>query len=281
MQATITFFISEAQVARIKAPAAEPAGMDDERDADRRDAAGADGPEAARADSADRAPAAEIGRGAQSDAGAASAKRPVGGDRTRGSPLDLRLALAEHRPHILAAAAVFAVGLLGGIAVVAAGFDMVGFFQGFLPEDVELSWWFVFQNNVTVLLVPIVGVGLLTLGVVTVLILAFNGVVVGGVVAQVASDAGVGLVLALIVPHGVFELPAFWIGGGVTFRVVHLLAKRVRGTRERFLTGPEVGRALLLVGLAVVMLAIAAAIEVYVTPAIAETLFGISEPETV
>jgi len=199
---------------------------------------------------------------------------------SHGSPWDLRLAWAEYRGHVGAATALFAVSLLGGLAMAAAGVDLLELLgiqnlEELLPEDFELTAWFVFANNARVYLLLVLGAVSLGLG--TVFVLAFNGVLVGWVVGIAAPQIGVGPVLALLVPHGIFELPAFWLAGGVGLRLVHLAVNYLRGRRDHFLSRPEWRRTGLLVLVGLVLVAVASVVEVYVTPAVAEAIYGTTE----
>lgn len=196
-------------------------------------------------------------------------------------PDELELALAEHRPHTFAAAALFSLGLVAGLAMAAAGIDLLALLglenvEDLLPEDATLTVWFIFWNNTRVYFLLLVGT--LSLGLLTVFLLGFNGVVIGWVVGLVAGEVGVGRVLVLLVPHGIFELPAFWLAGGIALRLVHLAANRVRGARDQLLTRPEAARVVALVVLGWALVGIAAVVEVYVTPAIAETIYGDLNP---
>lgn len=196
-------------------------------------------------------------------------------------PWDLRLAWAEHRDHVLGATALFAVGLFAGLAMAAAGIDLLELLglenlEDLLPADAELTVGFIFFNNSRVYVLLIVGA--LSLGLLTVLLLGFNGLAIGWVVGLVAGQIGVGRVLALLVPHGIFELPAFWIAGGIGLRLVHLAANRIRGVREQLLTRPEATRILLLAVVGWILVGIAAVVEVYVTPAVAEAIYGDLNP---
>lgn len=192
----------------------------------------------------------------------------------------LRIALAEHRWHVGAATGLFGLGVLGGVGLHLAGVNLLEVLglsspEELLPEDVELTTWFIFRNNARVLLL-LVG-GALTLGLLTVLGLVFNGVVIGWVVAVAAGEAGLGLTLALLVPHGVLELPAFWIAAGVAFRLLTRPVSYLLGRYDHVYTRAEAGRAALLVVVALLAVLLAAAIEVHVTPAIAEALFDLPE----
>lgn len=195
-----------------------------------------------------------------------------------GSPLDLALAWREHRRHVGAAAGVFAAGLVLGVLLYAAGVDLLAALgieslEDIVPEDFQFTAVDVFLNNARVY--GIVLLGAITLGLGSAGVLAFNGVLVGWVVGDAAAGIGIGPVLALLLPHGIFELPALWIAGGVAFRLVHLLANYLRGARDRLLSRAELGRLGLLLLTGIALLAVAAVIEVHVTEALADAVFDL------
>lgn len=206
---------------------------------------------------------------------------------SRGGPYDVWLAWAEHRTYVLFAAGLLVVGMLVGIAMAAADVDLLdllvdlGAIESSDPEalygDVEFTTsWFLVNNTVAFLFMVF---GAASLGLLTALGLLFNGVLIGWVGAVSAGQDGVGYVLVLLVPHGVFELPALAVAAGVGFRLVHLAVNYVRGVRDRFLYGAELRRTLTLLVVAWIALAVAAVIEVHVTPAIADAIFGGIEQE--
>ncbi|QSX00740.1 stage II sporulation protein M [Haloterrigena alkaliphila] len=197
-------------------------------------------------------------------------------------------AWTEHRPYVWFSAGVFAVGVVLGVALYAAGVDLVDFFlemitQEFgeeeLPGEVgdptgelpfEPTATFFIQNNTPPFLASIAGA--LTLGVVTLLIMGFNGVLIGNIGAVVGSETGFGLIVALIGPHGIFELPALFIAAGVGFRFVHRLGQRVFGSRDALFTRSYLLRTTLFVVFGWLLLVLAAFVEAYVTLLIADTL---------
>lgn len=203
--------------------------------------------------------------------------------RSRGGPYDLRLAWAEHRPHVLFATAIFALGAVAGIALALADVDLLAQIGLENPEElfegVEFTATSIFVNNTTAFLLMVVGA--VSLGLLTVLSLLFNGLLVGWLGALVAGEVGVDYVLVLLAPHGILELPALFVAAGVGFRLVHLGANYLRGTRDRYLSSVELRRTLTLLFVAWIALAVAAVIEVYVTPAIAEAIFGGVEADPV
>ncbi|WP_207586401.1 stage II sporulation protein M [Halomontanus rarus] len=190
----------------------------------------------------------------------------------------------EHRRYVGFATALFLVGVLVGIALVLAGYDLLELMLELLEEDlmvdeetmgggrgVELSAQFFVLNNTPPFLLSIVGA--VTIGLLTAAIMLFNGVLLGNIAYAIGQEMGFGLILALLVPHGIFELPALFVAAGVGFRLVHRFAQRIFGRRDAFVTKPYLYRTGLFVLLGYLMLLLAAVIEAYVTIEVAELLF--------
>ena len=182
----------------------------------------------------------------------------------------------EHRPYVWLATGLFAAGTVVGVLLVLAGYDLLEFFLELLDEelaagdgtgpeegDLELSAGFFIFQNTPPFLVSIFGA--LTLGVLTAVVMVFNGVLVGNVVYVVGQEVGFGLVFLSVAPHGVFELPALFVAAGVGFRFLHRFVQRILGTREAFLTKPYLYRTGVLVLFAWLVLVLAAFVEAYVT----------------
>lgn len=194
---------------------------------------------------------------------------------------ELSVAWREHRPYVAAAVAMFVVGVLAGIAMVAADVDLLALmgvedFADVFPED--FTTWTILANNTRVFLLMIVGA--ITLGLLTLFAVVFNGVFLGFFLTPIVGEVGWGFVVLAIVPHGILELPALFVAAGVGFRLVHLGIARLLGDRERLFEPGEPRRIALLVGVAWVVLAVAAAVEVHVTPALVEAVYG-TDPEAV
>lgn len=177
--------------------------------------------------------------------------------------------------HFLAAILVFAAGgVAGGLLVGAMDVESLQQFAGdgsILPDRITVLSLTV--NNLIALGVD--ALGLVTVGLASVLMLFLNGLLVGVVVALAVGQGSSPLLLAaLIVPHGVLELGAFFLVGGMSFRLYHRLARYLVGADDRPITKVELFEMAVLLGVAVLSIPVAAAVEVYVTPAVAELLTG-------
>lgn len=190
-----------------------------------------------------------------------------------------RLARARFRRwfgrYFAAAFAVFALGAVLG-AVVVSVVDLGGL-QGVAEQldpifPDEITFWFLAVNNLRV--AGVLTLGFVSFGVISVAILFFNGFVVGLVLGGAAQDGALLEALALIVPHGVLELGAFFLVGGLTFRVAHRLIDYLRGVDETAVTAQEAFEAVVLLVAAALAIVVAAWIEVHLTERIARALVG-------
>ncbi|WP_420635091.1 stage II sporulation protein M [Candidatus Palauibacter sp.] len=130
-------------------------------------------------------------------------------------------------------------------------------------------------NNIGVSFTAFAG-GLLA-GVGTVLILVFNGVLLGAAFGLYANNGVLAVILAFVFPHGVMELTAICLAGGAGLGLGSALLVPGRRTRREALG--ERGRAFLsLLGGAVALLVVAGLVEGFYSPAglpaIAKFAFG-------
>lgn len=193
-------------------------------------------------------------------------------------------AWAEHRPYVWFSTGVFAFGGVVGALLYAAGIDLTELFLEMIMEEfgeddlsseggLELSASFFIMNNTPPFVAAIAGA--LTLGAVTLLIMVFNGVLVGNIVAAMGAQTGFGVIFALLVPHGIFELPALFVAAGVGFRFVHRVGQRIAGSRTSLVTKRYLARTTALVGFAWLLLVLAAFVEAYVTGLVADALVAV------
>ena len=189
--------------------------------------------------------------------------------------LEQRLDLAWLRPYGMASVGLFAIGALaGGMAII------------FYPETAEqlqellkqfakmfqgmsrlrLAAAIFLNNSVKTLLVILLGP---LLGLTPVVFLIVNGAILGAVIPVAVESKGLWSALMTIIPHGIFELPAIFIGTSIGIRLgVHPFRRLAGKTDSTFLA--ELAHGLrLFVSVILPLLLLAAAIEVFVTPLIA------------
>ncbi|WP_290815585.1 stage II sporulation protein M [Halovivax sp.] len=186
---------------------------------------------------------------------------------------------AEHRRYVGFTVALFAFGAAVGLAIGAAGYDVLELiaealgehpFEGIEEEDLTAEWFL--RNNSVPFLMAIAGA--ITLGILTAYILVFNGIIVGNVAWVVGGVVGADFIVVGLAPHGIFELTALFIAAGVGFRLLHRFGQRVLGRRESFATKPYLVRTALLVVFAWLLLALAAFVEAHVTGIFLDALFA-------
>lgn len=173
--------------------------------------------------------------------------------------------------HLLGAVLVFALGgVAGGLLATTLDPGALSSFPGGSPFPDELTFLTILANNLVA--ATVIFLGVLSFGVVTALALFFNGLLLGLVMTFAAAELGVVTAVALVAPHGVFELPALWMVGAVVFRVVHRAVRYLRRRDDSLLSRREAVEAAALLGVAALLIVVAAWIEANVTTAIAESM---------
>lgn len=200
--------------------------------------------------------------------------QPASGRATAHSQSLSRRLWARYWRYVAFSAALFAVGVVAGglladVVSLGALFGSYGQFGETVPEP---TVGLLLVNN-TVVLLLLVASGL-TLGLVTVAILVFNGFVVGYVGTLAAREGGLGVVVVGILPHGVVEIPAILFAAAVAFRFTHQVLAAALGRRSDVMTRRERREALAMVVLSLLLLPVAAYIEANVTAALLERYVG-------
>jgi stage II sporulation protein M len=123
---------------------------------------------------------------------------------------------------------------------------------------------FIFLKNVAAVLLGVVLSPFFCL--VPVAALVLNGGLLGLVSTSVIQEKSLGYLLAGVLPHGIFELPALFIGeaAALSFGTAVMLA--VVNPEKRKLVMPNLRQNIKYLALAVILLFPAALIETYVTP---------------
>ncbi len=167
---------------------------------------------------------------------------------------------------------LFGIGLVLGLATpggisglpsedVAALEDMADLLA---PLSQSSLFVFIFIKNVSAVLISFVLSPILCL--VPVMALTFNGWLIGLVSTTVIQEESLGYLLAGLLPHGIFEVPAFIIGEAValSFGTAVILALFKKERRNRLL--PNLRQNLRYLIVALILLLPAAIIETYITP---------------
>jgi stage II sporulation protein M len=181
----------------------------------------------------------------------------------------------RYRFWVLIAGGLFVVGMVIGLVI---GATMPASIVDPLLEELsvleQLSMFldpfqattvaFIFLKNVSALLFSFIFSPILCL--IPVLALAFNGLLLSFVSVIVAQEKSLGLVVAGLLPHGIFEIPALIIGeaAALSFGAMTIIALISREKRKLLL--PNLKKNLKYLLLAFGLLVPAAIIETFVSP---------------
>lgn len=155
--------------------------------------------------------------------------------------------------------------LLAGATLVVVGGALLGAVLGTPPpanpktELMRPGYFFWHNIRVTILL----WLGGATFGLLSFLTLLYNGAQVG----FVAGNGAPVLFVAGLAPHGVFELTGFIVAGAAGFKLPWEVTRYLLGQKKRILRGRHFRQAGELALLSALLIAVAAVIEAYVTPA--------------
>jgi stage II sporulation protein M len=177
----------------------------------------------------------------------------------------------RYRWWIIIAIALFGIGIAFGLAdpfnfasLLSEELISLGELGGMLAPFTFTMFIFVFIKNVVALLFSFALSPILAL--IPVATLVLNGWLLGLVSAMVMEEESLAFVLAGLLPHGVIELPALFIGeaAALSFGIVAVIALFKKEKRGLFL--PSLRQNLRYLGLALALMLPAAAIETYLTP---------------
>lgn len=123
---------------------------------------------------------------------------------------------------------------------------------------------FIFLKNVSALLISFVFSPILCL--VPILALTVNGWLISFISVAVVQEESLGLLLAGLLPHGIFELPALIMGEAAALSSGALIIVALVSKRKKDLLLPGLKQNLRYLLIACALLLPAAVIETYVTP---------------
>lgn len=174
--------------------------------------------------------------------------------------------LRESTSLVRFAAAVYLASALLGVLVGAYGGPSSS--EGGSLPIAEFGVVNIAVNNLTVLGILAVG-GAVLFGLPAVLNLFLNGFSFGMAVTSILANAGPLATAAILLPHGVLELPAMWLAAAAGCRVPYELVRYLREEKEYVLDRAEAVEIGYLVAVSVVLIVVAAWVEVQISPAVA------------
>jgi len=178
-------------------------------------------------------------------------------------------------PFLWIAGGIFLLGIfLGAIASPAMGRMLQPFVTGLRQEAMGLRFdtkgqleWALFDNNWMVSLYMVAG-GVL-LGLVPAAGVLINGALIGYVITTLSESdhvSPVWIVVAGVLPHGIFEIPAYLLSAGLGLRLGLLVVRTGTGRAHRRDWTAIMQDVAPIVGAFTVLLLMAAFIESHVTP---------------
>lgn len=172
---------------------------------------------------------------------------------------------------VIIAIGLFFIGIIAGLATPATitslfseGVVGVEEFSGILAPFKLSTFIFIFIKNVVALVVSFALSPLFCL--VPIFALTANGWLLTVVSSVIVEEKSLGFVLAGLLPHGIIELPAFFLGeaAALSFGVATMAALFKKERRE--LLVPSLKQNLKYLWIALALLLPAAIIETYITP---------------
>jgi stage II sporulation protein M len=121
-----------------------------------------------------------------------------------------------------------------------------------------------FTNNLQACILLFLGGA--TFGILTIFIMSLNGIVIGAIMELVHKDHTPLFVAAAILPHGIFEIPAFIISGALGILLAQSLIAEWYGSGDTAVAAYSYAR--LFVAVVLPLVAVAAMVEAFITPVV-------------
>jgi len=103
-------------------------------------------------------------------------------------------------------------------------------------------------------------------GILTIFIMSLNGIVIGAIMEIIHKDHSWAFIAAALIPHGIFEIPAFIISGALGIMLAQYLISEWYGGEDTAGEAKKLARIFLLYVLPLVVAA--AIVEAFITPVI-------------
>jgi stage II sporulation protein M len=139
--------------------------------------------------------------------------------------------------------------------------EVAGQMDGQNPYDMFPK---LFANNLEACLLLFLGGA--SFGIITIFIMSLNGIVIGAVMEIISKDHSAAFVAAALLPHGIFEIPAFIISGALGILLAQSLVAEWYGSGDTAVAAQAYARVFLAFVLPLVF--IAAGVEAFITPVI-------------
>jgi len=129
------------------------------------------------------------------------------------------------------------------------------------PLDMSIK---LFINNFEACLLLFLGGA--SFGILTIFIMSLNGIVIGAIMEIIHKDHSWAFIAAALIPHGIFEIPAFIISGALGILLAQSLISEWYGGADTAGEAQKLARIFVLYVLPLVV--VAACVEAFITPVI-------------
>ncbi|MEI7857630.1 MAG: stage II sporulation protein M [Methanomicrobiales archaeon] len=139
--------------------------------------------------------------------------------------------------------------------------EVAGQIMGNNPVDICVK---LFLNNIEACILLFLGGA--SFGILTIFIMSLNGIVIGAIMEIIHKDHSWAFIIAALIPHGIFEIPAFIISGALGILLAQALISEWYGGADTAGEAQKLARIFILYVLPLVI--IAACVEAFITPVI-------------
>ncbi|CAB3288789.1 conserved membrane protein of unknown function [Methanocaldococcus lauensis] len=166
---------------------------------------------------------------------------------------------------------IFSIGFISGFILIN------DFSKNYKGEEInqklniKFNFPFILTNNLKVIFLMLAGS--ITFGLSTFINLIYNGFNVGVLIGSTfQTNEPLKLILALILPHGIFEIPALLISAVAGFKIPYEITLYLLDKKEKPITEEDIKEFLKLALISIILIIIAAFVEVYITPKVANLI---------
>ena len=165
--------------------------------------------------------------------------------------------------------ATLTVGWVGTAQNPAIGENLMKLFEKEVAGQIDVDNPFdmcikLFINNFEACILLFLGGA--SFGILTIFIISLNGIVIGAIMEIIHKNHSWTFIAAALLPHGIFEIPAFIIAGALGILLAQALTSEWYGGADTSAEAQKLARIFLLYVLPLVV--IAACVEAFITPVI-------------
>lgn len=165
--------------------------------------------------------------------------------------------------------AMITVGWVGSEQNPSLGQELIKIFEKEVAGQIDDTDHFdmclkIFFNNLQACILLFLGGA--SFGVLTIIIMSLNGIVIGAIMEIVSKDHSALFVAAAILPHGIFEIPAFILSGALGLLLAQSLIAEWNNGNDTAGDARRFGH--LFVLYVIPLIALAAFVEAFITPVV-------------